>query len=181
MQEPQSRALSLKRLFFALWPDAALQEALYRLGETMLRPGDGRRTPLPNIHLTLAFLGSVSADAQACSENAAAKVQAEPFTLRLEMLGCFRRSGILWVGTERTPPGLSALVRVLSDGLQTCGYEPDERPFRSHLTLARRLRRCPRFPVMTPIDWVVRDFVLVESHTGPGGAQYQVLRRWPLG
>jgi len=181
MEEPQSRALSLKRLFFALWPDAALQESLYRLGATTLRPGDGRRTPSLNIHLTLAFLGSVSSDFQACSENAAAKIQAEPFTLALEMLGCFRRSGILWVGAERTPPALLALVRALSDGLRACGYEPDARPFRSHLTLARRLRRCPRFPVITPIEWVVRDFVLVESHTGPGGAEYHVLRRWPLG
>jgi 2'-5' RNA ligase len=180
MTEQEGGAPALKRLFFALWPEVRLQEALHRLAATMLGPVDGRCTPSPNIHLTLAFLGPVSEEAQACYETAAGGVRAEPLTLTLDAFGCFRRSGILWVGAGHAPPGLLALVRGLSEALRNCGYEPDQRPFRAHLTLARRLRRCPRFPEPQPIDWPVRDFVLVESQTGPRGAEYEILRRWPL-
>jgi 2'-5' RNA ligase len=180
MSEQEPGEPALKRLFFALWPDVALQDRLHDLAATMLPPGSGRPTPSSNIHLTLAFLGPVAADKQVCCETAVGGVRARRFTLALDALGCFRRSGILWVGAEHAPEDLLALVRALSEALRDCGYEPDPRPFRAHLTLARRLRRCPRFPSLTPIDWAVNDFVLVESHTGAGGAQYEILRRWQL-
>jgi len=180
MSEQDRRAPSSKRLFFALWPDTALQEELHALAATMLPPGDGRRTPSANIHLTLAFLGSVSPEDQVCYEQAADRIRAERFNLTLDARGCFRRSGIFWIGAEHVPEGLLALVRALSEALQACGYEPDPRPFRAHLTLARRLRRCPRLPQPAPIEWSVGDFALVQSHLGAGGAEYEILRRWPL-
>jgi len=180
MIEQRDNQTALKRLFFALWPDATLQGSLHRLAERSLPAGEGRRTPSANIHLTLAFLGSVTRESQDCHAQAAEGVRVGPFSLVLDALGCFRRSGIFWVGTEQAPEGLLALVRAMNTALRACGHEPDTRPFRAHMTLARRLRRCPHPMPMTPIEWAVRDFVLVESRTGPRGAEYEILRRWRL-
>jgi hypothetical protein len=34
-------------------------------------------------------------------------------------------------------------------------------------------------PKLDPIDWPVRDFVLVRSVTGAGRSDYEVIGRWP--
>ena len=60
-----------QRLFFALWPSLELSHELYSVAGRVLE-GDGRRVPPENIHLTLAFLGSVKASFRQCAERAAA-------------------------------------------------------------------------------------------------------------
>ena len=51
------------RLFFACWPDAALQEQLAQLGRQLQRQCGGKPSRRENLHLTLVFLGDVdSAD-----------------------------------------------------------------------------------------------------------------------
>ena len=144
-----------RRLFIALWLDAGLQGKLHALGGELLGncsmrcstsaiPGvvtgsRGRRIPQENLHITLAFLGSVDVEHQACLERVASTIQTPAFTLTLDQAGFWPRKGILWAGG--TPPdGLRALVRVLHQGLAGCGFEPDTRPFQAHVTLARDVR-----------------------------------------
>ena len=180
MSKQEKGSPATKRLFFALWPAPELQQLLHGLAMDALLAGDGRRTPSANIHLTLAFLGSVTPPVQDCLERAADGIRGEHFCLVLDSLDCVQRRGIAWIGAERASRGLLALMKQLNESLRDCGYAPDSRPFYAHLTLARHVRRCPRFSQPAPIEWAVRDFVLVESRLGPGGADYEILRRWPL-
>jgi 2'-5' RNA ligase len=169
-----------KRLFFALWPAAALQEAMHGLAQRFVGRGDGRVIAAPKLHLTLAFLGSVDAERQACYERAADGVRGERFELRLDQAGSWRRSGIVWLGTARTPEPLQALVRELNSALTLCGYEPERRPFKVHVTLVRAARRPDMRQHFASLDWSVEQFCLVESHMLPSGASYELLRSWPL-
>jgi 2'-5' RNA ligase len=170
-----------KRLFFALWPEEDLQQQLYELAGQTLMANAGRRVAAENIHLTLAFLGSVTEPDQARYEPAASQVQGKKFTLTLDQLGCFRRSGILWVGPSQIPAELLALVGELNQALQTCGFTPESREYRAHLTLARNVRQCPDHDIgLSPIFWEVRQFALVQSLTESHGATYEILRRWEL-
>lgn len=170
-----------KRLFFALWPEERLQQQLHEFAGQALKANAGRRVVAENIHLTLAFLGSVTEPDQARYEAAASGVTGGAFTLTLDRLGCFRRSGILWIGASQIPAELAALVRDLNQALQACGFTPEPRAYHAHLTLARNVRQCPDRDIgLSPIFWEVRHFALVQSHTESHGATYEILRRWEL-
>lgn len=172
--------LHTQRLFFALWPEPELSRQLHELAATLLRTGDGRRVAAENIHLTLAFLGSVGAPFRECAEQAAAAVRAKEFRLTLEQLGCWSKTGILWAGPAHTPPPLLTLVTELNAGLADCGYVPEKRPYAAHLTLARKVRRCPPPAPIEPLIWEARRFCLVRSHMGAPGARYEIVREWEL-
>src|SRR3989344_2637108 len=168
-----------QRLFFALWPPAELSHELYRLAGNSLRD-DGRRVAPENIHLTLAFLGSVDALFRECAEQAAAAIRGESFTLRLEQLGSWPKSGILWVGPGETPAPLLDLVRQLNAALAGCGYEAETRPCAAHLTLARKVHAHHAPHIVEPRTWEIDRFHLVQSHTHADGARYEILRTWKL-
>ncbi len=168
-----------RRLFLALWPPLDLARELYAMAGTVLH-GQGRRVVPENIHLTLAFLGPVDASFRQCTEQAAAAIHAAAFTLVLEEMGCWPKTGILWAGSGRTPPPLSALVQGLSASLSGCGYRPEQRPYAAHLTLARKVYRWNDNRRIGPFRWDVKQFCLVQSRTRTEGAHYEILRTWEL-
>jgi 2'-5' RNA ligase len=170
-----------QRLFFALWPPPELQAALAERGREALGERRARRVAADNLHVTLAFLGEVDADARACAEAAAGRVSAAPFTLRIDRLGYWSRRGLLWAGPGSQPPELAALAADLNRALATdCGYQPDKRPFQAHVTLARKVAKLPGRMAIEPLEWPVARFVLVASELGPGGAAYTIVGEWPL-
>lgn len=169
-----------QRLFFALWPPAELSHELYRLAGNALRGGAGRRVLPENIHLTLAFLGSVNSSFRECTEQAAAAIRVGSFTLLLEQMGYWPKSSILWVGPNQTPQPLIQLVQDLNAGLAGCGYEAEKRPYAAHLTLARKARPRQTIRSIESRTWEINQFHLVQSHTHADGVRYEILRSWPL-
>ncbi|HHQ41639.1 MAG TPA: RNA 2',3'-cyclic phosphodiesterase [Chromatiales bacterium] len=168
-----------ERLFFALWPEPAVQEALTRLGRRLVRKG-GRRLPPEAVHLTLVFLGWVDPATRACLERGAGEVSVPPFELVIDRAGAFPRARVVWVGPGVTPQPLARLEAALREAAARCGLETDTRPFVPHVTLARKAAPVPGGPLPEPVRWPVADFALVRAHLRPGGAEYEVLRRWPL-
>lgn len=172
---------TVKRLFFALWPDGVLRQKLYALGGELLGDNRGRRIPAENLHLTLAFLGYVNVERQICLERETLGIHSTAFALMLDHAGFWLRKGILWVGG--TPPEeLHGLVCALQQGLTACGLEPETRPFQIHLTLARNVRRLhlDRNHAIGPLTWKVNQFALVASQMLPEGACYEIIKRWNL-
>ena len=176
MNQPEAA----KRLFFALWPTPALQADMARRVRKAIRGGGGRPVSPDRLHLTLAFLGSLDADAQACVEAAADSIHCGAFELVMDRLGYFPRARVLWVGTAVPPAPLLELFRALSGALMPCGYRPEARPFSAHVTVMRKAARGPATAELAPVIWPVDSFVLMESLTLPEGAQYHELRRWSL-
>jgi 2'-5' RNA ligase len=179
-EDKSSSRPETQRLFFALWPPVELNRELYQLAGSALRGGAGRRVLPENIHLTLAFLGSVDASFRECAEQVAAAIRAESFTLMLEQMGYWSKSGILWVGPNQTPPPLLQLVQELNAGLAGCGYEAEQRPYAAHLTLARKARPRQAIHSIESRAWEINRFHLVQSHTHADGARYEILRSWSL-
>ena len=163
------------RLFVAIWPPLAVVRAL-----TSLRGADqpGVRWMGPeHWHVTLRFLGTVEVepalralDRLAGEAGAAATVGAAPIRLGREVVA-FPVDGL-----ER----LAAAVDLAFHGL---GRDPDHRPFRGHLTLARgKGVRDLHVPALAgPMYLAVRSVSLVRSHLGSGGARYEDVAVAPLG
>lgn len=170
-----------QRLFFALWPEEDTRLALASLAKKHLSAHRGRLVDPRNLHLTLAFLGSVDEDFRGCAERAAGTVAGVPFVLELQHIGHWRRPQVLWSAPESTPDALLGLVGALNRALVPCGHEPDIRPYSAHITLARKVRGPVAAVPHPPIRWAVREFCLVASETHPRGARYTTLARWPLG
>lgn len=94
-----------------------------------------------NMHLTLKFLGNVSAShldflKQMLSQTASSHSQ---FDLQISGIGSFpnsKRPRVLWAGLH-APAALADLQRSIEAGTTRLGYEKEERAFSPHLTIGR--------------------------------------------
>jgi 2'-5' RNA ligase len=144
----------------------------------------GGKSPRPeSIHLTVAFVGDVASDrvAELLRIGETAARAAAPFTLSLDQLGGFRDGGIAWLGAGAVPPDLDQLVRTLNEGLAAQSFRVERRPFKVHVTLARKCRRPPAVEALAPLAWHVDRLTLVASELRPEGSCYRDLAEWPLG
>ena len=77
-----------------------------------------------------------------------------------------------------------AVVGALAGRLQReasrAGFTPDLKPFRAHVTVARKVARLTHSLQMHEIRWPVTNFALVESRTLPEGSLYSVINSWGL-
>lgn len=169
-----------QRLFIALWPDAEVRAQLVAAARPLAALG-GRVIAAANAHVTLVFLGASNGARRGCIEAALAAVRGEPFEFALTRLEWRRRTGIAWLAADGVPAALQALLQALNAALQPCDYIAEARPFRLHVTLARKVRRPVTARTIAPIRWRAQDFCLVSSVLTPEGSQYTVERRWRLG
>lgn len=168
---------NLQRVFFALWPDDALRARLSALAGAM--PVDGRMVPSENLHLTLAFPGTVASELVTALIASANVVNGPPIQLRLDRLGYFEKPRIAWIGPTDSPDRLGQLATLLESICRECGMPMPERPFRPHVTLRRSVNRFQSVPV-EPLDWWANRVVLIESGKGGSPGSYKVLREWLL-
>jgi len=187
-----------ERLFFALWPAEDEREALARAAAKPVRSSGGRPVPAENLHVTLAFLGSVPVRRvpelrTLALATADAFARHEPLALRFERLVHWSQSEILCaLGAEE--PGAGAdpregelratefLAGALKDQAAAAGFTPDLKPFRPHVTVARKVLRAPRERALRhSVLWRCTAFALIASRTHASGAIYSVVEFYPLG
>ena len=173
-------------MFFALWPDHALQADLADATKDVVLAAGGRAVPPENFHLTLAFVGPVSesslAKVEAAGEQVAAEVERAPVQLILDAIEYWRKAQVVCATAQMAQNArhAGALATALKSRLMAAGFTPDLKPFRAHVTLARKVPRGSHDRCMQSVLWRFADFALVDSRTGPGGSLYSVLNSWPL-
>jgi 2'-5' RNA ligase len=144
-----------------------------------LRALCGGRAPQPqDLHLTLAFLGSVESDRIGAIESAAGEVRPPKATLVLDRPGYWKHNRIVWAGASSVPAEIENLALELRGALARSRIAFDAKRFVSHVTLLRDAREPPSLPALEPIRWDVESFVLAGSRQRPGGSRYEVLRTW---
>ena len=174
------------RIFVAAPLTAAARETIAaRLSATLAgRPLPGRVVDPRHWHLTLRFLGDISAAQRRdlCRELRLAALGAA-FPITFTSLGAFptpERARVLWLGTGAGAAELAALAAGVEGAAREAGFPPEQRPFRAHLTLARLrpdgdvralVQRAGRLDVQSTVDQVV----VFRSHLGRGGARYEAL------
>lgn len=189
------------RLFIAIRLPESLRAATWDATATLRESGASVRwTPVGQLHITMRFLGNVPirsiGDIDASLGNAAARCRR--FTLPLGGVSAFpslRRPRVLWLGAEPSPE-LSTLHSAVETALADCGFDPEERPFKPHVTLGRVKRRSPRGSRSPEVSrelaaaaaavefratFEVRHLHLMRSRLGPGGAMHTVAGEYALG
>lgn len=163
-------ALESLRLFIALWPDAHTRQALTALQADQRWPTSARPTAAPDLHVTLHFLGQVP-------QNRLAPLLSALPDLSLTLDLSFDHLEV-WPNQVATltlssmPDALAGLHDTIGHSLRQLGLPPDSRPYRPHVTLARKAQGLQS--VMTrPLEWHSQGYVLALSDRG-----YHVLQHY---
>lgn len=158
----------VQRVFFALWPEEGARLQLAELARRMHGDCGGRVMQARNLHMTLVFVGNATGDDIVRMEAAARRVRMQPFRVRIDRCQFWRHNRILWAGGD-APPELLQLSLDLRAALDGAGIRFDHKAFVPHLTLLRNARVPQSLPVIEPVEWMARDFVLLASeHDGDG-------------
>jgi 2'-5' RNA ligase len=183
------------RLFVALEvPDPPRRDVRRRVDGVRDRLPRARWVDPDNVHLTLLFMGETAeADVPAlAAELREAFARCPPLELRLVGGGTFppgRPARVAWVGVE-APGELAALqADITRAAVEALGFQPEERPWRAHVTLARcpspwRRESIEKFtsaftgPIGQP--FVADHGVLFESRLSPKGARYRAVEVFPM-
>lgn len=158
-----------------------MAKQLHRHTQGLVPAGSGRRLPVEQLHITLAYLGRQTVSQQQCVMAVADGIQQSPFSLALDHTGHFARARVVWLGMRHIPPALVRLQTELVSQLKNnCDYQPEARPFVPHVTLWRKVSTYTPPEITTLVQWAVRDFVLARSESLATGVRYTVIRSWPL-
>jgi len=143
-------------------------------------------------HLTLTFLGdTTTAQAESIGKELSARWESLPaFSIRLKGLGLFggmNRPRVIWIGVDDEGGMLQRLKVDADETARRHGFEPDVRPFKPHLTLARprfvseRKKLWELLEKYKDHDWgqvVVKEIIFFESRLLPEGAVHLPLRKF---
>jgi 2'-5' RNA ligase len=179
------------RLFVGIPLAASVIEQLEKVSMRHRVEGDGLRwSTRESWHITLQFLGSTSQTQYECIVARLRELHSAPVPIELEELGFFDRAGIFFAGVALTPELLALQQQVMAT-TTPCGFVPEDRPYRPHITLARskgrrnavrldalkgKIRHQPKFS-----RFVAEEFFLYESLTRPTGSEYETRERFRLG
>ena len=166
------------RLFVAVELPREMKDALSSAIAALKAQGvSANFTRRENMHLTLAFIGETPrlADAKAALDT----VKARPFRVALGGSGAF--GDLLWAGLRREPD-LDFLAAKVREALRAAGFAVDPKPFRPHITLARRAVCEGRPEIDLPaVSAPVTDFALMRSDRVDGRLIYTPVFRKTLG
>lgn len=176
------------RLFIGIPLSPEVLKELAAIPARLRRPDDELRWSTPESwHITLQFLGNTTPEQCTCITAGLHAIRCAPVAIHLEGLGFFDRAGVFFADVPPTPE-LVDLQKKVTAATQPCGFEPEDRPYHSHITLARnkgrgngiralkpRVGAAPRFS-----SFVAGEFLLYESFPGPKGSRYEVRERFAL-
>lgn len=127
------------RLFVAILFTENIKDRICSVMNTLnANAVQGNFTARENLHLTLAFIGESTKINEA--KRAIDVVHADQFLLDIHGFGKFRRDGgdIFWVGAEETDE-LISVYKQLYNALSKAGFQLENREYKPHLTLGRRV------------------------------------------
>lgn len=152
-------------------------------------------TTAQNAHITLKFLGNVSADKVDDIKSRLNKIsrQTSPSQFELTEMGAFPKPQmprIIWLGVKQEKTWMEDLAGKIDESLAEMEFQKEDRPFHPHVTIARvktgknRTALCEAiesFSVGQQARQSVSHFTLFQSTLTPQGPIYQNLQNFPLG
>jgi 2'-5' RNA ligase len=172
------------RLFFALQPAPAQSAALIETVALLVAEFKGQVVPASNLHATLCFIGAVPEEKLEALRQAAARVRGPCFELDFNAIDFWEEPEILCATAEESVTARDLSVAI-AEAARAAGFTPDIKPFRAHLTLARKVRQrvAKEHPWPRALEILrmrCEEFVLMSSRREEGRSIYSVVESWPL-
>lgn len=183
------------RAFFAIDTDQLCREYLGRVASVLQRSrADVSWVKPGNAHLTLKFLGDISADAQILIQETLKDILINQKTFDLILSGVgvfpnFEKPRIVWVGIDDRSRRLAGLFDLLEPIFESLGFPREKRRFNPHLTLGRVRsgsgRQALNEAIHNNLDstgplFHVDHATLYRSDLKPSGAVYTPLYQFPF-
>ncbi len=182
------------RLFIATPISPEVEKELARIISALKNAGGPVKWVAPsNIHLTLKFLGDTEENLipqiKKIIDNVATTYNAVPTTLNT--LGAFptlSRPRVYWVDLKGGDSELGNIASALDNAVHELGFEKENRPFRSHLTLGRvkfpenlqKLNEAVKNIKVNPLPQIFDRIILFNSTLTPRGSIYDKLHEAKL-
>ena len=169
--------MSVKRIFFALWPNDRQREQLRNVISPAAKEVEGATVYRGSWHVTLAFIGDYPEYLVHNIQSAADEIEFEPFRMRFDKAEYWPRPKIAVLATQSVPPELERLVTALNGVLSDAGIESESRTFRPHITIVNKARpfETQRLAQTALVEW--SGFELIESISEPRGVTYRPLKQ----
>ncbi|WP_100402070.1 RNA 2',3'-cyclic phosphodiesterase [Bacillus sp. FJAT-42315] len=156
--------------FFALALPESVKKQLHQVFHEHNLPF-ARAVHEQDLHLTLAFLGEAEEEKlEKARENMAEVLRTfSPFSLTIDSFGTFGKQEqprIFWAGVKQEPK-LHQLQQAVSSACREAGFQLESRPFRPHITLARKWRGEEAYvPQLAPsaMQFFSEEVVLYKTH-----------------
>jgi 2'-5' RNA ligase len=174
-------ASAFPRLFVAVPLPDNVRDALRKLSGKLRDEIPFHKWTHPDdLHITVQFLGETPetklGDLRETLRDVAIAHCSFPLSLsELDAFGPPSRPSVLWAGLKGATDALSAVQRSVVTAMEQHGYEPESRPYRPHITLARRYDGSRSFgkEALAPfenelrsLEWDADRLVLYRSHLG---------------
>ncbi|OVZ92556.1 2'-5' RNA ligase [Yersinia frederiksenii] len=175
------KTASPRRLFFALTLPKTMQRRIVQWRADNFPPEAGHPIAAANLHLTLAFLGEVSATKAQVLQQQAGRISQPGFDVTLDDIGHWPGSGVVWLGCKNPPRGLLQLAQLLRSQAARSGCYQSPLPFHPHVSLLRGTTRPVAIPAKTANEsFRASHFSLYESALVRGRTRYNIVQSWPL-
>lgn len=146
-----------------------------------------------DLHITLAFLGSAPPDKLKQAENQVQEAlkDVQTITLKINKLGFFGNVDsprVFWADTEESK-NLQSIRNKVFSACEEAGFQLETRPFRPHITLARKWKgEQPFQPELlglweefqpVPLSFEAGEVVIYQTHLDKT-PKYEAIKIYPL-
>lgn len=191
--------ISTVRLFIALPLPTEVQQQMALIQQELrqkLPVGSGRWLHPDDTHITLKFLGNTpeSVIEQVKPLLYGIARRQKPLTLIADHLDCFpdaSKPRVIYAAVDGERKKLARLQQMTQSSIEPLGFEPEQRHYTPHITLARIGRRVgstertqigaeiPSF-AFEPLTWQSASVSLYQSVQTDAGPRYNQLERFPF-
>jgi len=182
------------RTFIALELSPEIRQELSKIQKELKKSGaDAKWVKPENIHLTLKFLGNTPVDKIPLINNLLQETanQCKSFDISISDLGVFPRiesPRVIWVDINQGKEELIKFAGEIENKLSDLGFIKEDRPFQTHVTLARiksslnRLNLAEKLKAINPppLSQRVDKITFFKSTLTPQGPVYEILKEITL-
>lgn len=165
-----------KKLFLGISLNKWQTEQIHQLQSRL--PADIKLVCTTNLHMTLAFLGPVSALQQQQIEKQISVMNKPEFCVTLDTLAYWKKPKVLCLQGKADDKALQLLAEKCSL-LIPLAHNKNEHEYLPHITLARKVKNAVKL-ISKPLIIKAEVMHLFESKSSSEGVKYNILRSWDL-